>query len=350
MGLGHGVTAEKDANERVKQQLGLPMWGDKDKDGVPNILDCWPMDRKRQGPENDMDDEGATVDEEGRPSGTFRRGRTDSEGEDLFREARKKTGRAETSEEIPSEWYTLPYPVEPEASVSYGNEPEVTVTFPEEREPSTTTQLTSYAKRLIKEKFRTPEEKEIARLEKIKEGGQGYVTLKRAQILAEEATKRERIRQARGKPQFMIGTGQAALSGLPPPTGIGAMQTAQIAGTGAGIGQFAMIPGASTGGAGFAQMTPQQAAGGMGFAQMTGGGWPQLPTGGGLDTSVPTGQAIDVPAAQEIAPPTASLVPSAPKRQVIARSTNVCPEGMVYSQRSRRCVRFERGPYRKTQQ
>ena len=43
------MNVNQDAWTRVNQQKGLPMFGDKDKDGVPNILDCWPLDKKRQG-------------------------------------------------------------------------------------------------------------------------------------------------------------------------------------------------------------------------------------------------------------------------------------------------------------
>jgi len=36
--------------KRIKQQKGLSMFGDKDKDGVVNILDCQPRNRLKQGP------------------------------------------------------------------------------------------------------------------------------------------------------------------------------------------------------------------------------------------------------------------------------------------------------------
>jgi hypothetical protein len=39
---------------RVNQQKGLPMFGDKDGDGVANILDCWPLDKKRQGAKHNI--------------------------------------------------------------------------------------------------------------------------------------------------------------------------------------------------------------------------------------------------------------------------------------------------------
>jgi len=39
---------------RVNQQKGLNMFGDKDRDGVMNVLDCQPRNRRKQGPENNL--------------------------------------------------------------------------------------------------------------------------------------------------------------------------------------------------------------------------------------------------------------------------------------------------------
>jgi hypothetical protein len=45
---------EKQAWNRMKIQSYLPHWGDIDKDGVPNILDCQPLNPLKQGPENKL--------------------------------------------------------------------------------------------------------------------------------------------------------------------------------------------------------------------------------------------------------------------------------------------------------
>jgi len=45
---------EKTMRKRLKTQKKLNMFGDYDKDGVTNILDCQPKNRKRQGPENNV--------------------------------------------------------------------------------------------------------------------------------------------------------------------------------------------------------------------------------------------------------------------------------------------------------
>jgi hypothetical protein len=44
---------------RIKQQKGLNMWGDYDGDKIPNLLDCQPRNKHRQGPENNMPEVGS---------------------------------------------------------------------------------------------------------------------------------------------------------------------------------------------------------------------------------------------------------------------------------------------------
>jgi len=59
LGQSKGKTSnnlEALAMKRMNQQKMLNMWGDRDKDGVPNVLDCWPFNKKRQGPENNMEE------------------------------------------------------------------------------------------------------------------------------------------------------------------------------------------------------------------------------------------------------------------------------------------------------
>jgi hypothetical protein len=41
-----------ESEKRIRQQVGLKPYGDFDKDGVANILDCWPRDPLRQGPQH----------------------------------------------------------------------------------------------------------------------------------------------------------------------------------------------------------------------------------------------------------------------------------------------------------
>jgi hypothetical protein len=45
----HPFSVERSSWNRMRQQKGLPMFGDMDKDRVPNILDCNPWDNQQQG-------------------------------------------------------------------------------------------------------------------------------------------------------------------------------------------------------------------------------------------------------------------------------------------------------------
>ena len=381
----------KDPSIQIKNYLGIGLMGDTDRDGVINMLDCQPLNRKRQGPEEYLQGEEISVqDAESNDEDTtqpFEEYNADSTPQPTFHES------VETYETVPEEsnepttydintlqqYNTRSFPKSEQEAILRSARAKYNINLVKDAGNAIKTKAGDVGKYIggqaqavggyvsgkyknvgdyaqnravnaIREKFMTPWERQQREMGAygVDEKGRNVDIYKQLQIarlqqenrveLAKVAAQQS-IGAAQAKSQGQIGAAQARWGG---PTsgggfnfglsGMGAMQSANLGQAGGGIMMTSAIP-----------------SSGMGMAQMSRGSMTPAEAKvsealglGGMTSSMPT-MPSSIPTPTMQAPPRTYAAP-------VSTSENVCPVGTVYSNSSKRCVAFTRGKYNKTRQ
>lgn len=356
---------------RVQQQTGLPMFGDYDKDGVPNILDCQPRNRRRQGPENNIDGEAISVPLEtyGSPSEkvggleTFDTGEGGADSADYV-------GRLEKYSD------TITYAPNPK-----GGEGEIIDVVAQPSQPTMLQKAGRWAAKVGKQAVTAPfraaaagydvaEERWLASKERAKGLSARQLMAAEAYMAAKDPTARKKVAEQMGLSKADIAVlnqvrpQELQYAKLKQTARQKAIQDIETAKTYAVYSKqkreaYKPLLGESPA---FAQTVRGQIYGGVkGFASGLGGGGNLLMMGGGSGMApslssginlsgpvslMPVGSSFGQPMIQQ--QPTFAQPPmsTAPQRPTVISGYVPTEEGQIWSPLSRRYVRYPRGPYK----